>query len=239
MFFDQDEFDVRCEWGSAGLARLVLTSDAIVIVDVLSFSTCVDVAVGRGALVYPFRWKEASAVSYARSLDAVLANPERTSATGYSLAPSSLLGIPAGTRLVLPSPNGAALTLATGGRPTFAGCLRNAVAVAEAAQKIGPRIGIVPAGERWPDGSLRPALEDWTGAGAIIAHLRGTRSPEASVAEAAFKHVQPDLTSCLERCSSGKELIGRGFATDVALAAALNRSHCAPRLKEGAYTVNP
>ena len=33
MFFDQREFDVRCEWGVAGLRQLAATSDAIVIVE--------------------------------------------------------------------------------------------------------------------------------------------------------------------------------------------------------------
>ena len=53
MFFDQGEFDIRCEWGAAGLRQLVAHSDAIVIVDVLSFATCVDIAVGNGASIYP------------------------------------------------------------------------------------------------------------------------------------------------------------------------------------------
>ena len=48
MFCDQREFDVQCAWGAAGLRQLVATSDAIVIVDVLSFATCVDIAVGNG-----------------------------------------------------------------------------------------------------------------------------------------------------------------------------------------------
>jgi 2-phosphosulfolactate phosphatase len=65
MFFGQQEFDIRCEWGSAGLGQFVSHSDAIIIVDVLSFSTCVDIAVGRGASVYPYRWKDASALAYA------------------------------------------------------------------------------------------------------------------------------------------------------------------------------
>ena len=174
MFADQREFDIRCEWGSAGISALLPHCDAIIIVDVLSFSTCVDIAVGNGAVVYPYRWRDESAADYARSRDAVLANTRR-SFTGFSLSPTSLLRIEEGTRLVLPSPNGAALSLATGHVPTFAGCLRNARAAAHAAQTIGARIGVVPAGERWSDNSSRFAVEDLIGAGAIIDCLPGRR----------------------------------------------------------------
>ena len=69
------------------------------------------------------------------------------------------MNIPADVRLVLPSPNGATLSLETGELPTFTGCLRNAQAVAQALQGIGPKISLIPAGERWKDGSLRPAVE--------------------------------------------------------------------------------
>jgi 2-phosphosulfolactate phosphatase len=175
MFFDQCEFDIRCEWGSAGVRQFVGNSDAIIIVDVLSFSTCVAIAVGHGAVVYPYEWKDASAAAYANSLGAVLASPHRQNLTGYSLSPTSLLNIPVGTRLVLPSPNGAALSLATEYVPTFAGCLRNAQAVAHVVQRIGARISLVPAGERWADGSLRPAFEDLIGAEALICSNRKHR----------------------------------------------------------------
>jgi 2-phosphosulfolactate phosphatase len=235
MFYDQREFDIRCEWGAAGLRQLVADSDAIVIVDVLSFATCVDIAVGNGASVYPYQWRDASAVTYAQSLGAILASSHQQSPTGYSLSPVSLLRLPAGTRLVLPSPNGATLSLATGHLPTLAGCLRNARAVAQAVQRYGRRIGVVPAGEHWANGSLRPAVEDLVGAGAIIQHLPGTRSPEAAVAEAAFQRFQTEMTACLQRCSSGKELIGRGFAQDVEVAAAVDQSTCVPILTSGAY----
>lgn len=232
--FDQHEFDIRCEWGAAGIEQLAPHSDAIIIVDVLSFSTCVDIAVSRGAVVYPYRWRDERAYDYAKSLGALVAAGRRT-ASGYSLSPASLLDIPAGTPLVLPSPNGATLSLATGAVPTFAGCLRNARAVAHAAQQVGARIGVIPAGERWPDGSLRPALEDLIGAGAIIHHLAGTRSPETAAAEAVFLRFRDNLAGCLRQCSSGKELLDRGFEPDVELAAALNQSDCAPILADGAY----
>lgn len=235
MFYDQHEWNIRCEWGMAGISHLLPVTDVVIIVDVLSFSTCVAVAVGNGALVYPYRWKDAAAAAYAESRGAVLASWERTQTTGYSLAPSSLVNIPAATRLVLPSPNGATLSLATGDLPTLAGCLRNAAAVACKAQQIGQRVTVIPAGERWPDGSLRPALEDLLGAGAIIHALQGSRSPEAMAAEHAFLQARLDLQFQIEHCSSGKQLIEHGFAEDVVLAAALNHSDRAPLLKDGAY----
>jgi 2-phosphosulfolactate phosphatase len=126
----------------------------VIIVDVLSFSTSVEIATSRKAVVYPYRWKNDSAQEFARSVGAELAQKRRDA--GLSLSPKSLLNIPIGTKLVLPSPNGATLTLATGNTPTLAGCLRNVQAVAEAAKKYGNRIAVIPAGERWPDGSLRP-----------------------------------------------------------------------------------
>jgi 2-phosphosulfolactate phosphatase len=235
MRFDQGEFDIRCEWGIAGVRHFAANSDAIVIVDVLSFSTCVAIAVGRGAVVYPYRWQDESATAYANSLGAVLAGSRRQSLSGYSLSPASLLNIPAGTRLVLPSPNGATLSLATGPVPTFAGCLRNAQALAQALPQVGARISLIPAGERWPDGSLRPAFEDLIGAGAIIHRLPGAKSPEAAMAEAAFLHFRAQLPDCLRRCSSGTELIDRGFARDVEVTAALDQETCAPVLRAGAY----
>ncbi len=235
MYTDQREYDICCEWGVEGVARLTPICAAIVIVDVLSFSTSVDIAVGNGAMVYPYRSQGESAVDYARSRNAILAGPPQPSGAGYTLSPMSLVGIPAETHLVLPSPNGSTLSLATGGVPTFAGCLRNAQAVARAARGVGPRIGIVPAGERWSDGSLRPALEDLIGAGAIIHGLDGARSPEAEAAEAVFLRFREDLVGCLSQCSSGKESIGRGRPRDVDLASALNVSACAPMLRDGAY----
>jgi hypothetical protein len=81
------------------------------------------------------------------------------------------------------------------------------------------RIAVVPAGERWPsDGSLRPAFEDWVGAGAIISHLAGARSPEAHAAATIFEGVQSDLAALLQSCGSGKELLAHGIVKDVALA---------------------
>lgn len=235
MIFNQSEFELRCEWGEQGVAQLAPVSDVVVIVDVLSFSTSVEIATNRGATIFPYRWKDESSVDYALSVNAELASHKRQASNGYSLSPSSLVDIPAGTRLVLPSPNGASLTLRTGQTPTLAGCLRNCKAVADFARSYGTKIAVIPAGERWEDGSLRPAWEDLIGAGAILSYLDGRLSPEAEVAVAAFQNLQGNLVTALERCSSGKELVARGFAKDVELAAAINISSCVPLLVNKAY----
>ena len=133
MIFDQQEFDIRCEWGAHGISVLAPISDVMIIIDVLSFSTSVDVAVTQGAIVFPSRWRDDTALAYAVSVGATLADPGRHP-TRYSLSPASLTGIPKGTRMVLPSPNGSTLTVAAKPTPVLAGCLRNAGAVAAVAR---------------------------------------------------------------------------------------------------------
>jgi 2-phosphosulfolactate phosphatase len=234
MTFSQADFEIRCEWGEGGVAALAAISDVVIIVDVLSFSTCVAIAVQRGAMVFPYRGRHEGAADFAGSANAELAG-RRGSGAPYSLSPASLLALPAGFRLVLPSPNGATLSLATGTTLTLAGCLRNYRAVARAAEQLGRRIAVIPAGERWPDGSLRPAIEDWLGAGAIVSELRGELSPEARAARAAFEAVALDLEGAIRRSGSGKELIATGYERDVALAAEANASDAVPVLVDGAY----
>lgn len=56
--YSQHGFDARLEWGPNGLRRLAPVCDVIVIVDVLSFTTAVDIALGRGAEVFPYRWQD-------------------------------------------------------------------------------------------------------------------------------------------------------------------------------------
>jgi 2-phosphosulfolactate phosphatase len=231
---------ILTEWGIAGVGMLLEQAAVLIIVDVLSFSTAVDVAVSKGAVVYPFPYGDEDAAQAAASrLGAVLAKSRRSSGGQLSLSPRSLMAVTAGTRIMLPSPNGARLSLACGDRPILAGCLRNAAAVARAARQIAGRgtVGVVPAGERWPDGSLRPAIEDLLGAGAIIHHLALPCSPEAQVAQDAFRSAGGDMERLIRTSVSGRELIERGFADDVDIAVELEVSHAAPLLMGGAYRV--
>ena len=239
MFYNQKDHTIRCEWGEQGIRELAPISDVVIIVDVLSFSTSVDIAVGRGGRVWPFRVKDGSANKFAQELGAELAG--RRGNSRFSLSPSSLLDLPDETRIVLPSPNGSTLTLAAQEYDcvVIAGSLRNAAAVARMAQEFGQSVAVIPAGERWSDGTLRPAIEDWIGAGAVIAELlkleNGKCSPEANAAFQVFNGVQNNLHETLAACSSGLELIGREFPEDVVLASALNSSTCVPILRNGAY----
>ena len=224
---------VSCEWGADGIAHLIDDTDVFVIIDVLSFTTSVDIAVSRGAVVYPYGWNDLTSIEFAARVGATLSVSSRT--PGYSLSPASLVEIPGGTKLVLPSPNGSTLSLQTGNIPTLAGCIRNARAVARAAMKIGERISVIAGGERWKGGGVRVAIEDWLGAGAVIAALEGELSIEAELARSLFLSTQERIFHCLEKSFSGQELIQRGRAFDVALAADANCSSSVPILRDSAF----
>jgi 2-phosphosulfolactate phosphatase len=235
--FAQAHATCRCEWGLAGLAALA-PADVTIVVDVLSFTTCVDVATARGGAILPYPlsdWDDPSAVAFAQRHNAELAGKRRHAR--YSLAPESYLEAPAGLRCVLPSPNGARVSLqaATVAPVVLAGCLRNARAIAVAAQQLGKVFNVVPAGERWPDASLRPALEDWLGAGAILRCLPGTRSPEAEAAVILFEGHRETLIETLGRCGSGRELEERGHHNDKVIAGQLDVSVCVPRFDGVAF----
>lgn len=234
MHFDQANYDLRCEWGLRGVLALAPDSDAVVVVDVLSFSTAVDIAVVNGASVLPYRWEDDTAGAFAQTKQAVLASA-RSSPGGYTLSPSSLESIRQGTALVLPSPNGSTICLSTGGKPTFTACLRNAPAVARRLLHSAGRVAVIPAGECWGDGTLRPCVEDLIGAGAVLAGLPGSRSPEVELAIAAFGRFRNRLRDVLSSCGSGRELIARGFSRDVEVAAAYGASAAVPFFVEDRF----
>ena len=236
----QQLYRVRLGWGLEGVRRLAPVSDVVVIVDVLSFSTTVDVAVGRGAAVIPWRWRDESAPARAAELSAVLAVSRRDvdPRSRYSLSPASCTAIPSGTRLVLPSPNGATLAAiaAESGATVLAGCLRNATAVGLAAHQLGRRVTVVAAGEHWPDGaSWRPALEDELGAGAILDAIGFDPSPEAWLASAAFRAAGAQAATLIADGESGRELRDRGFSQDVEIATQHDVSRVVPRLVDGEF----
>ena len=96
----QAGFDVRCEWGLAGISALAPTSDVVVVVDVLSFTTCVQVATANGATVLPYGFRDDTASDFAASSGALLASSR--DGRGYSLSPASLLRAPWSRVMPLP-----------------------------------------------------------------------------------------------------------------------------------------
>ncbi len=255
---------LRVEWGPVGgvqVARYAAESGAAVcavVVDVLSFTTTVSVALDRGMTVHPYRWGEDGAEQFAREHGAVLAMSRRRARAegGVSLSPGSIRQS-AARRIVLPSPNGSTITalLDEAGATVVAASLRNRRAVGTWLvgwlQSLGreePVIVVVPAGERWPDGSLRPAAEDLWGAGAVVAalverlpHEDGPMllSPEAQLASAAYVQVGGSLGHALGACASGRELVEAGFSDDVSIAAELDASPQVPVLRDGAFVRAP
>jgi 2-phosphosulfolactate phosphatase len=223
---------IQFEWGPAGAAAIAPGAEVVAVVDVLSFTTTLTVAVERGIRVLPFRWGAAEAAEAARRHDATLA-VGRSRTGGVSLSPASILRSEGIERLVLPSPNGSAIAagLAETGVSVIGVSLRNASA---AAAWVGDRaVAVVAAGERWEDGSLRPAVEDLWGAGAFLAGLTDRRcSVEAWSALVAYENAG-NLDLGLRECVSGRELIGRGFAGDVAVAAEVDSSSVVPLLVDG------
>ncbi|WP_245780028.1 2-phosphosulfolactate phosphatase [Actinopolyspora lacussalsi] len=231
---------MRFEWGTAGLRSLGEQCAVLLVVDVLSFATTVDVTTAAGAHVLPLPYRDDRAGDAASAAGAVLAGDR--GGGGYSLSPTSLVSAPAGTLVGLPSPNGATLcSEAAGlGAVVFTGCLRNAAAVAAAAGSAahnGP-VGVIAAGERHTDGSPRFAAEDLLGAGAIISALpvpASARSVEANLAARAYE-TSDDPARNVRECVSGRELAEWGYRADVELALARNASSTAPRLHAGVFS---
>jgi 2-phosphosulfolactate phosphatase len=236
---------VEVGWGPDGLHDLARRSDVVVVVDVLRFTTSVDAAVASGAAVYPYRWHDGTEAEYAGSLGAELAVKgfDVDDEHPWSLSPVALSRIPAGTKLVLPSPNGAALAFAAreaGASAVIAGCLRNAPAVGRWLAARGGRVGVLAAGERWrgATGPLRPAVEDWLGAGAIVAATdpSGTVStPDALASAGSFAGAADRLGWMLAESASGRELRRYGWDDEVAMAAEHGVSACVPLLRNECF----
>lgn len=249
----QDRHLVRLEWGPVGARELTAHAAShgpvyAVVVDVLSFTTCVSVAIDKGMPVHPFPWKDRSAEAYAAERGALLAKERGVAGPGdVSLSPASIRAARPGRDIVLPSPNGSAISalLRDAGATVLTASLRNARAVGDwLAGRLGDRdaVVIVAAGEKWPDGTLRPAVEDLWGAGAVVDALAGRLgdrpgvvSAEARMAREAFRQVARRLDLELAACSSGRELLSAGYAIDLAIAAELHDSEAVPVLRDGVF----
>ncbi|MFF3468002.1 2-phosphosulfolactate phosphatase [Streptomyces sp. NPDC002619] len=161
------------------------------------------------------------------------------------MSPAHLCAAPFVARLVLPSPNGAAIAAAAPPAVRVVGaCLRNITAAGNwlTARGYGTPEhpgAVIAAGELWPDGSLRPAAEDLLGAGALICDLysqgAGPLSTEAAAAKACYEGTA-DLAHAVATSASGRQLAAMGFVEDVAIATEEDASALVPvRDGDGAF----
>lgn len=173
----------RChlDWGRHGVRQAAERGDMLVIVDTMSFSTAVVTAVHHGGRIYPCPMDEDVNVIAQRISGEAAVDRRKVPEQGrFSLSPTTFLSIEPGTRVVLASPNGATCSRYAEQVPyLFVGALVNAQAIAGVVStflgQTDLSVTIIACGERWrpptEDGSLRFAIEDYLGAGAILSYL--------------------------------------------------------------------
>lgn len=215
-------------WGIDGLSYYGAFYSAIVVVDVLSFCTTVDIAVSKGGSIIPTAIEDEFVLqSLAKKQNAFLA--KKRSEPGFTLSPASMKALQPKQRVLLPSLNGSTLIdLASKfEKPVFAGCIRNSQALAcFLTQKKYFPILFVVAGERFPNRTLRPSMEDLWGVGSILTALDGDKTVEAKCAAENFEATADHLQEALTECESGQELFKSGYQKDIELAADYNASDC-------------
>lgn len=246
--FDQSPFVCRVEWGPRGAREASERGDIVIIVDVLSFSSTVVTAVEHGALIYPFPSPiNEQAHKYAAALNAqmVWGRAEGLKFGGHSLSPLTFQPSDKGQSFVMCSLNGAACSWIASRVPALLiGCLLNATAVAkhadELSRKLDTPVTVIPCGEKWSDAlsnenNMRPGIEDYLGAGAILSRLDGSKSPEAQVCIAAFEASRDRIKELIWDCGSGRELRERGFESDVEYCSQVDISSVVPILQENHF----
>ena len=230
------------DWGWRGARAAAARGDLLVVVDVLSFSSAVATAIEHDGIVYPCAQEEDPAALAARVHAEVAVSRYDVPEKGrFSLSPQTYMGMEPRTRVVIASPNGA--TCSRYGRDVehlFVGALINARTVGESVNRVlrensALSVTVLACGERWQtpteDGELRFAIEDYLGAGAILAHITGDKSPEARLCEGAFRQAESNLEQVLWDCGSGRELREKGFAQDVRHAARLDLYSAVPVMR--------
>ncbi|AYG03749.1 2-phosphosulfolactate phosphatase [Gryllotalpicola protaetiae] len=252
----QGSYEVRFDWGVEGLRSIASGTSVVIVIDTISFTTTVELGVGQGLEIEPFRTVDRDAAEqYAASIGARVA--ARRNEPGVSLSPTSMnaknVAAFGARRAVIVSLNGARVSTeaASFGVPVVAANLRNYSAVArwilEHQRVLGHRAGvaIVAAGERHPGDLLRPAVEDQLAAGALVGALAllgiGSPSPEATVAAASFDRLRHAAGELLAESVSARQLAAAGQLAssggfdDVTSAAQLDVSDVVPVMRDGVY----
>lgn len=208
--FDQSRYQVRFEWGVAGLDRLA-PADVVVVVDVLRFSSSAVSRIDAGEEV------PLDAAAHAVSLN------------GAAVARAAAAGDPAPLVLLGSLRNAAAVAgAALAEQHRRSG--RTSIAVIAAGELAS----------REPGAPVRFAVEDLLGAGAVVDALSALgvdhTSPEAAAAYEAFRGLRTAARHLLTASGSGQELIERGLRDEVLAAAEVDASASVPALRSGVFT---
>jgi hypothetical protein len=84
---------IHFDWAIQGADAIALDADLAVVIDVLSFTTTLTVALDGETTVLPYRWNDSNAVNFARQHDAVLAVDRSIAEAGQiSLSPAPPCG---------------------------------------------------------------------------------------------------------------------------------------------------
>lgn len=224
--FNQSPFQCRMDWGLRGVDEAVKRGDIIIIIDILSFSTAVVSAVHYGAIIYPFpKTGDAEALGKLVDAEVILGRKEAKELGKPSQSPTSYNDSFKGKKYVMCTTNGGECSKIAKKVPALLiGSFLNASAVANVANQIKKEknlnISVIACGEKWSKKAdeetiLRPSIEDYLGAGAILSLLEGTKSPEAEVCIASFESCKLELDRLLWDCSSGRELRSMGVEEDL------------------------
>jgi 2-phosphosulfolactate phosphatase len=206
--FAQHRYQVRLEWGAAGLARLA-PSDLVVVVDVLRFSTSVTDAVARGDRV---------------ALDA---DAHAVSINGASVAEAAAA---AGARVLLGCLRNAAAVAAEVLAEQRRRGERTSVAVIAAGERVSrhPDADLRFAVEDLLGaGAIVAALTDLG-----IDHT----SPEAAAACESYRGLGRAVRHLVTASGSGQELIAAGRRDEVLAAADVDAVGVVPVLEDGVFT---
>lgn len=205
--FDQRRYQVRHEWGAAGLARLA-PADVVVVVDVLRFSTTVTDAADRGERV---------------PLDE---SAHEVSINGAAVAAAAAAS--GGVVLLGSLRNARAVAEAVSAEQRRRGD-RTSVAVIAAGELSGRETGAAlrfAVEDQLGAGAVVDAL------GALgIDHT----SPDAAAACEAFRGLRGAVRHLLTASGSGQELLELGRRDEVVAAAEIDAVSVVPVLRDGAF----
>ena len=200
----EPEFDIHCCWGFKLADDLVLQYDVCIIVDVLSFSTSLDLLIN------------------------VKENTQNMPVADdfiHHLTPQ---------KLNIPSPVGLPIQLNLHQKPVLVGCLRNARAVAKVARMLGNAVLLIPVGDKLSEEEFKTCSEDFIATGAIISYMKGARSAESEAALDVYNSSKGNIEEMVKLSSSARQMMLNGFLLEVDQACQFNRSKNVPLLEEGA-----